>query len=173
MKLSNLLVYYEIFSKKLTKHTNQINKLQTEIDSFFTNENLFPYTNNNNQFNGLLIDFEFLILKKNFSSKVINVNKPPESKSFFDVLLGSSRKNIIKTKEMKGMVSSTVFTLDQSFTSGLKRSLSTQKNQKTGKNKNKSELQRWSNFRMPGIEKFPVALQSPFIFDFILKYSQR
>jgi hypothetical protein len=115
-----------------------------------------------NSFNGFLIDFEFLYLKKNYSLKIKENIKTPEKSNFLISLLGNPKPKV-KTKDMKGMVSSTVFTLNQSITHSV---LSKSSNSDNTRNKSKSV------FKLSDEIELKTKDKSPLLLDYIVRYSK-
>ena len=149
-----------MFSCKLTLWNSTKEDTQMKIDSHFKSNFLLESQAHKNAFSGFLIDFEFLYLKKNFSLKIKQKIKP-QQQTFFGNLLGKS-KTKVKTKDMKGMVSSTIFTLNQSSTQSV---LSFE-----SKEENRSRVTSMMN----PIEKvsLPIEERDPFLLDFIVHYSK-
>jgi hypothetical protein len=128
-----------MFTKKLTEWTQKDDTSESDIEEFF-GKNIFIFSfADKNTFNGFLIDYEFLLLKKNF---VKNLQKDSTRKDL-DI---NNKKNTV----MKGMMTSTIFTLDASNIKEPKQ---------------------------PQIEEKKMVIpldkshHNPLIFDFILEYS--
>lgn len=86
-----------MFTKKLTEWTARSDTSESDIEAFFArNQFIFSFFAKNS-FNGFLIDYEFLLLKKNFVAKL--QRGPARAKAATD---------------MKGMMTSTIFALDAS-----------------------------------------------------------
>ena len=136
----------------------QNDRMQLEIETFFKTHLFIESKVEKNTFNGFLIDFEFLFLKKNYSFKIKDHSK--NEKSFFGGYFGGS-KTKVKTKDMKGMVSSTVFTLNQSGTeSNLTEQMSDTRSRAV------------SRFMISQETKLDPKDQIPFLLDYIVKYAQ-
>jgi hypothetical protein len=131
-----------MFTKKLTEWTAKNDTSEADIEEFFT-KNTFIYSfYEKNSFNGFLIDYEFLLLKKNFIKK-LQKNENPS----FNAL---SKKK--QNKEMmKGMMTSTIFALDAS-------------NIKQSKTKHIDD-------KKTNLVKLLSQHKNPLIFDFILEYA--
>jgi hypothetical protein len=92
-----------MFTKKLTEWTQKDDTSESDIEDFFSKNKFIFSFYEKNTFNGFLIDYEFLLLKKNF---VKNLQKDDTKKE----LNINSKKNVM----MKGMMTSTIFALDAS-----------------------------------------------------------
>lgn len=91
-----------MFTKKLTEWTAKNDTSESDIEDFFAkNKFIFSFFEKNS-FNGFLIDYEFLLLKKNF---VVKLQKTAP---------GPRQPRPKATTEMKGMMTSTIFALDAS-----------------------------------------------------------
>jgi hypothetical protein len=133
--------------------------MQLEIEDFFKSESLVECpVRNTNPFNGFLIDFEFLFLKKNYSFKIKEHSKKSSESSFFGGYFNKSKQKI-KTKDMRGMVTSTIFTLNQSEVGSSTSSGST-------RSRALSKLNIVQEKELTDEEKIP------FLLDFIIKYSK-
>ena len=149
-----------MFSCKLTLWNSAKEDTQMKIDSHFKNKPLLHSESHKNIFSGFLIDFEFLYLKKNFSLRVKQRQNPAQS-TFFGNLLGSS-KTKVKTKDMQGMVSSTIFTLNQSSNHSM---ISVESKDKISNRKS-------SVMNMPPQIPLQEKERDPFLLDFIVRYSK-
>ena len=149
-----------MFSRKLTNWSTEENNNQIDIEKFFKQHTLLHSKSDKNPFNGFLIDFEFLFLKKNYSLKIKENVKPAPKSNFLISLLGPS-KTKVKTKDMKGMISSTVFTLNQSINNSVLSS------------SNQSDRSRsQSVFRISDEIELEEKEKNPLLLDYIVKYSK-
>lgn len=91
-----------MFTKKLTEWTAKNDTSESDIEQFFSkNKFIFSFFEKNT-FNGFLIDYEFLLLKKNF---VVKLQKTAPN---------TQKTRPKATTDMKGMMTSTIFALDAS-----------------------------------------------------------
>jgi hypothetical protein len=151
-----------MFSRKLTDWRTDEDNSQLNIETFFKNHTLLNLKSQKNPFNGFLIDFEFLFLKKNYSLKIKENIKSPQKSNFFISFLGPPKPKV-KTKDMKGMVSSTVFTLNQSVNNSI---LSASNNSESSRIKSKSVL------KVPDEVQLEAKDKNPLLLDYIVKYSK-
>lgn len=152
-----LLIYYEMFSAKLMDLSAKDDYQQLNIEAFFKNHTILESQTHRNPFNGFLIDFEFLYLKKNYSLKIKENCTSPKT-SILSGLLGPA-KTKVKTKDMKGMVSSTIFTLDQSSTSSTKT-------------RDRARTRALSVMRVAQETPLEESEKSPFLLDYIVRHSK-
>ena len=133
-----------MFTKKLTEWTAKNDTSEKDIEEFFKqNQFIFSFYEKNT-FNGFLIDYEFLLLKKNF---IKNIPRQSNEKST-EV---EGRKGSDSKEMMKGMMTSTIFALDASNI--------------------KQKLQRPVVDKKSSFVKLKKSHQNPLIFDFILEYA--
>lgn len=147
-----------MFSSKVTDWTSQKENIQLEIELFFKSHSLIQSASDSNPFNGFLIDFEFLFLKKNYSLKIKEHSSKSGASKFFGGYFGGSTRKV-KTKDMKGMISSTVFTLNQSQSSG-------------SEVESLSRSRAHSKFNLSREPPLTDEERIPFLLDFIVKYSK-
>lgn len=130
-----------MFTKKLTEWTQKNDTSESDIEEFFIKNKFIFSFYEKNTFNGFLIDYEFLLLKKNF---VNNLQKDTTKKEL-DI-------NYKKNTMMKGMMTSTIFTLDSSIIKEQKQSPIEEKKM---------------------IIPLDKSHHNPLIFDFVLEYSYK
>ena len=106
--LQNRMLYYNIFTKKIVQNDNKKEKTEEEIEKYFEMNKFFDARFEQNMFKGFLIDYEFLFLKKNF----IKIFKEQKSNPF-SFILDVPKLN----EEDDGMLTSTLFDLDNSSSS--------------------------------------------------------
>lgn len=134
-----------MFTKKLTEWTAKNDTSEADIEEFFK-KNKFIYSFfEKNSFNGFLIDYEFLLLKKNFIKKLQKDNNESS-----ELAVGYSKKSKPDSM-MKGMMTSTIFALDAS-------------NIKQARTKQQEE-------KKTTFIKLSQKSKNPLIFDFILEYA--
>ena len=64
-----------MFTKKLTEWTAKNDRSEADIEEFFQKNSFIFSFFEKNSFNGFLIDYEFLLLKKNFIKKLQSEEK--------------------------------------------------------------------------------------------------
>lgn len=140
-----------MFTKKLTEWTEKNDTSESDIERFFTKNKFLHFSGTKNSFKGFLIDYEFLFLKKNFTKNLKKESPSIENSSFISGILSS--KKAIKSN-MKGMMSSTIFALNDSQISSISQG-----------RKDEMFPRKFMAIRISEEDKIPL------MFDFLLEYA--
>lgn len=157
--LINLLIYYEMTTAKLASinESSAQKQIQEHFMKKFKTESSLQ---NNNNLNGHLVDFEFFVMKKNYTQQIYkNLNKKNINKSIFSsFIFNQNSEKLFKTESMDGMVSSTIFTINNN---------DFQESEQSTKKTSFLEFKNFSNEKLSNLKKIP------FLFDFLILYAER
>ena len=101
-----------MFTKKITEWSVNSDNSEQMIEDFFLKNKFLDSKFEKNHFNGFLIDYEFLLLKKNYN-KNLKIDSRKNSES---TLINENMKS---PRKMDGMIRSTIFTLNCSSLSNI------------------------------------------------------
>ena len=143
-----------MFTKKITEWSVNSDNSEQIIEEFFLKNKFLDSKFEKNHFNGFLIDYEFLLLKKNYNKYLkIDSKKNLESESNF------KNENIKSQRKNDGMIRSTIFTLNSSSLSNI----STHSKLKSEEDLDRSCAGVW----------IKEEDRNPLVFDYIIEYASK